>query len=134
MKCFAKLISDPNITTVVSGTGSPTIESLSELVQETKNDPDLQKEAKKTYEKVEKNFSGLGKIKGKAKIVHLDNKKWSVVVVAKNVIMGLKMTATTYLLPYNDHLFTFVTYCLSKKNCKDVDKKAIEILQPYLLN
>ena len=134
MKCFTKLMSDPNITTLVSGTGSPMIELLSELVQDTKNDPDLQKEAKKTSEKVEKNFSGLGKIKGKAKLVHLDKKKWSVVVVAKNVIMGMKMTGSTYLLPYNDHMFVFVTYCLSKKNCKDVDKKAIEILQPYLLN
>ena len=42
------------------------------------------------------------------------------------------MTITMYLLPHNNHVFQIITSCISKKNCKDIDKKVIEVLQPYL--
>ena len=130
MKCFAKLLSDPTITAVVSGAGSPLIDELSEIIQEIKNDPNLQKDLK-LPEKFKENL-GLLEMEGTAKMVHLDKKKWSGVVNAKTPIMGMKMKATSYLLPHNNHIFAIATSCISKKNCKDVDKKVIEILQPYL--
>ena len=52
MKCFVKLLADPYIEVFVSGTGGPLIDGLSEIIQEIKNDPDLQKESKKTSEKI----------------------------------------------------------------------------------
>jgi len=132
IKCFTKLLSDPHITAVVSGAGSPVIEELSEGIKEIENDPDLQKDAKKLSEKVEKNFSGFAKVKGKAKIVHLNKKRWSLLIDLKAVTVGIKMTITMYLLPHNNHVFQIITSCMSKKNCKDIDKKVIEVLQPYL--
>ena len=74
MKCFVKTMADPYMEVFVSGTGSPLIDELSNVVQEIKNDPDLQKEAKKTSAKIEKKFSGLGTVKGKVKAVHIDKK------------------------------------------------------------
>ena len=132
MKCFVKTMADPYIEVFVSGTSGPLIDGLSNVVQEIKNDPDLQKEAKKFSEKIEKNFSGLGKVKGKVKMVHLDKKKWGVVVVSKTRTMGIKLTKEMYLFPHNNHVFSIASACISKKNCKDIAKKVIEVLQPYL--
>ena len=133
MKCFVKTMADPYMEVFVSGAGSPLIDELSNVVQEIKNDPDLQKEAKKTSAKIEKKFSGLGTVKGKVKVVHIDKKKWGVVVVSKTRTMGIKLTKEQYLFPHNNHVFTIAGACISKKNCKDIAKKVIEVLQPYLL-
>ena len=53
MKCFVKTMADPYMEVFVSGTGSPLIDELSNVVQEIKNDPDLQKEAKKKSPRIQ---------------------------------------------------------------------------------
>ena len=62
MKCFVKTMADPYMEVFVSGTGGPLIDGLSKIIQEIKNDPDLQKDAKKVSEKIEKNYKNSSEI------------------------------------------------------------------------